>query len=405
MKRFLVVGAGMFGSVCARELTDAGHRVTVIEKRDHVGGNCFTRYVPEADCHEHVYGAHIFHTSDERIWTYVNRFARFNRYVNRVKVNWRGELYSFPINLFTLYQLWGVRTPDEARRKLESVREPIASPSNLEEWCLSQVGREIYGRFVRGYTMKQWRRDPRELPASLIRRLPIRLTFDDDYFDDRYQGIPIGGYTAMFERLLDGIEVHTGVDFLADREGWMAGHDRVIYTGALDAFFDYRLGSLEYRSLRFERELLDTPDFQGNAVINYTDEAVPWTRILEHKHFNPGSGTACTLVTREYPADWAQGGIEFYPVNTPDNDARFRKYRTLADEWSDQVSFGGRLAEYRYYDMHQVIGSALAHVRKLLSTGTGSAPSIHLESAARRSDLRQHYRRFGPRVGPTTDVN
>ncbi len=365
-RRVLIVGAGVYGAVCARELTDAGVACTVIEKRDHIAGNCYTRYVEEADCHEHVYGAHIFHTSDEGIWSYVNRFARFNHYVNRVKVNWRGQLYSFPINLFTLYQLWGVSTPAEAQQKLQEVREPIAQPANLEEWCLSQVGREVYERFVQGYTFKQWQRDPRELPASLIRRLPVRLNFDDNYFNDRYQGIPIGGYTALFERLLQGIPVQTGVDFLADRDTWLRRYDHVIYSGPIDAFFGYSLGTLEYRSLRFERELVDEPDVQGNAVVNYTDSAVPFTRILEHKHFDMTSRSNRSLITREFPADWQPGQTEFYPVGSEASRTLYRAYRERADELAAQVTFGGRLGEYQYYDMHQVIGSALAQTRRLL---------------------------------------
>jgi UDP-galactopyranose mutase len=366
-QRVLVVGAGLFGAVCARELTDAGVDITVYEQRSHIGGNCYTRYVEEADCHEHVYGAHIFHTSDARIWSYINRFADFNHYVNRVKVSWRDELYSFPINLMTLYQLWGVRTPQQAQARLAQEREPIAAPANLEEWCLSQVGRTLYERFVRGYTAKQWQRDPRDLPASLIRRLPIRLNFDDNYFNDRFQGIPIGGYTALFERLLDGIRVHTGTDFLPEREQALRRFDHVIYTGPIDAFFDHRLGTLAYRSLRFESELLDMPDFQGNAVVNYTEADVPYTRILEHKHFDMSTRAARTLITREYPTEWTPGMTPFYPVATADNQARYKRYRALADDLDGQVTFGGRLGEYQYYDMHQVVGAALACSRKLLT--------------------------------------
>jgi UDP-galactopyranose mutase len=358
MTRYLIVGAGLYGSVCARELTDAGHECVVIEKRPHIAGNCYTRFEPEAQCHEHVYGAHIFHTNDERIWNYVCRFARFNHFVNRVKVNWRGDLFSFPINLFTLYQLWGVRTPEEARLKLEQVREPIERPANLEEWCLSQVGREVYERFVHGYTTKQWQRDPRELPASLIRRLPIRLNFDDNYFSDRFQGIPIGGYTAMFERMLSGVEVVTGVDFHEDRQYWLDRYDHVIYTGPIDAFFDYSLGALEYRSLRLERELVDQQDFQGTAVVNYTEAGIPFTRIIEHKHFDMDYRSQRTLITREYPAAWTPGQTEFYPVNTAENEQRFQQYRLRADEIQDRVTFG-------YYDMHQVIGAALVLTRRL----------------------------------------
>ncbi len=357
--KILIVGAGIYGSVCARELTDAGHQVHVIEKRDHIGGNCFTRYVEEADCHQQVYGAHIFHTSDRRIWDYINRFAEFNHYVNRVKVNHSGTLYSFPINLMTLQQIWGVGTPAEAEAKLAEVREPIENPSNMEEWCLSQVGREIYEIFVKGYTTKQWGRPPDELPASILKRLPIRLTYDDNYFRDRYQGIPIGGYTAIFEKLLAGIRVETGIDFLADRDEWIRRYDHVIYTGPIDAFFEHEHGQLEYRSLRFEDELLPTRDFQGNAVVNYTEATIPFNRIYEHKHFDLSLKADQTLITREFPEDWKPGMIEYYPVNTDENQTRYRSYRKLAEKTDLPVTFGGRLGRFEYLDMHQVIPLAL----------------------------------------------
>jgi UDP-galactopyranose mutase len=370
-RRVLIVGAGLFGAVCARELHDAGHRVRVIERRQAPGGNCATRYVEEADCHEHLHGAHIFHTDSERIWTYVNRFARFNGFVNRVKVRHGESLYSFPINLFTLYQVFGVRTPEEARAALARERVAIESPANLEEHCLATVGPTLYRLFIEGYTRKQWKRHPRELPAEIVKRIPVRMDFDDNYFHDRYQGIPIGGYAALFDRLLAGIEVDFGVDFLPDADHWLARHDHVIYTGAIDAFFGLCHGPLEYRSLRFERELLSVADFQGNAVVNYTSADVPWTRILEHRHFDrpsPGRRAAAThtLITREYPADGGPGREPYYPVATPANQARFERYRAMADALAPQVHFGGRLAEYRYYDMHQVIGAALAHVGRYL---------------------------------------
>jgi UDP-galactopyranose mutase len=364
MSKILVVGAGLYGAVCAHELARRGHRVRVLEKRNHIGGNCFTRFSPEAGCHEHVYGAHIFHTNSPRIWEYVNRFAAFNHYVNRVKIRHGEALYSFPINLFTLYQVFGVKTPDEARVRLQVEREDIPEPANLEEYCLSLVGRRIYELFIEGYTAKQWNHHPRELSADIIKRIPIRFSFDDNYFNDRWQGIPIGGYTAIFEKLLEGIPLELGIDFDADRDFWLSRADYVIYTGSLDSFFDYAEGPLEYRSLKFERELVDTPDFQGNAVVNYTERAVPFTRILEHKHFDLATGGEKTLITREYPDDWSPGKIPCYPVHTPETLARLERYRKQARTLDGKVHFGGRLGEFRYYDMHQVIGAALAWLDK-----------------------------------------
>lgn len=366
-RQILIVGAGFYGAVCARELTLAGHRCHVIDKRNHVGGNCYTRYDAEADCHEHVYGAHIFHTDSEKIWNYVNRFARFNHFTNRVKVSYRDRLYSFPINLMTLYQMYGVRTPADARQKLDAMRLPIAAPANLEEHCLATVGEEIYRIFIEGYTRKQWHKHPSELPVEIIKRIPIRLDFNDNYYDDRYQGIPIGGYTAIFDQLLAGIPLTVGVDFLADWDYWMSRYDQIIYTGPIDAFFRHELGVLEYRSLRFETTLHDCPDVQGNAVINYTDYEVPWTRILEHKHFDLSVKSSKSLVTREYPAACLPGMIEYYPVGNRDNQELFRQYRGLADRLRGKVHFGGRLAAYRYFDMHQTIGAALAALPDLLA--------------------------------------
>jgi UDP-galactopyranose mutase len=369
MSRILIVGAGLYGAVCARELHDAGHRVLVVEQREAPGGNCATRFVEEADCHEHLHGAHIFHTDSERIWHYVNRFARFNGFVNRVKVSHAGALYSFPINLFTLYQVFGVHSPAEARAAIARERLEIDAPANLEEHCLATVGPTLYQLFIEGYTRKQWRRPPSELPAEIIKRIPLRFDFNDNYFNDRWQGIPIGGYSALFDRLLAGVPVQFGVDFLPDAGHWISRFDHVIYTGAIDAFFDHCHGPLEYRSLRFERELLPVADFQGNAVVNYTAAEVPFTRIIEHRHFDlpsPGRREAAThtLITREYPADFEPGQEPYYPVATAANRARFERYRALANEWAHRVHFGGRLAEYRYYDMHQVIGAALAHVAR-----------------------------------------
>jgi UDP-galactopyranose mutase len=360
----LIVGAGFYGAVCAHELSRAGIQCHVIEKRDHIGGNCFTRYNSEADCHEHVYGPHIFHTNAKRIWDYINQFAEFNNFVYRVKVNYRGKLYSFPVNLFTLHQIYGVNTPDEARRTLESVRRPIADPGNIEDYCLSAVGEEIYRIFIEGYTRKQWNKHPSQLPADIVKRIPIRLNFDDNYFNDRYQGIPIGGYTAIFEKLLAGVALDLGVDFLADRDYWMSRYDYLIYTGPIDAFFDYALGVLEYRSLRFETRLVDCQDYQGNAAINYTDVEVPWTRIVEHKHFDLNLKAPKSLVTTEYPVDWSPGMTEFYPVGNEMNIRLLKQYQDRARSLAGKVHFGGRLGEYRYLDMHRVIGAALAALDK-----------------------------------------
>ncbi|MFX1716205.1 UDP-galactopyranose mutase [Paraburkholderia sp. A1RO-5L] len=363
----LIVGAGLYGSVCAYELSRLGHRCKVIEKRSHVGGNVFTRYEQKADCHEHVYGAHIFHTNSERIWNYVRQFADFNHYVNRVKVLHHEQLYSFPINLLTLYQVFGTHTPEAARARLAAETVANPNPANMEEYCLAAIGPTLYKLFIEGYTVKQWGRHPRDMPADAVKRLPVRLTFDDNYFNDRYQGIPIGGYTSIIDKMLEGTEVETEVDFNADRTAWMRGRDLVIYTGPLDAFFDYRFGTLEYRSLRFERELVPVRDLQGNAVINYTEQSVPWTRIIEHKHFDLNLRSDHTLVTREYPALWEKGQIEYYPVNNAVNDALFQQYRTLAEDLAGKVHFGGRLAEYRYYDMHQIIGAALAFCARVIA--------------------------------------
>ncbi len=364
-KTFLIIGAGLYGAVCARELTDAGYLVTVIEKRDHLGGNCYSEYDVQAGCHKHVYGPHIFHTENEDVWRYMNRFARFNHYVNRPKVIFQGKLYSFPINLFTLYQLYGVVTPQEAFAELERQREPVVNPQNMEEWCLSEVGREIYEIFVKGYTIKQWNRHPQQLPASIIKRLPIRLNFDDNYFIHPFQGIPVDGYTAIFTKLFDGIEVHKGIDFLQDRDRWVKEYDHVIYTGPIDAFFRYSHGVLEYRSLKFESEYKNMVDYQGNAIINYTEESVPYTRIIEHKHFNMNFSEPKTLITREYPADWEVGVEPFYPIDTDRNRKLFATYKCMTDQFS-KVTFGGRLGQYRYFDMDQVVAAALAFVSSVI---------------------------------------
>jgi UDP-galactopyranose mutase len=356
MYDYLIVGAGLFGAVFAERAMSRGKKVLVIDRREHIAGNCYTEKRSGIDVH--VYGPHIFHTNSEKIWNYVRQFGEFNNFVNRPKVNHYDMIYSFPINLFTLYQLWGVRTPEEARQKLEDVRLKIDDPQNLEDWALSQVGTKLYETFIRGYTRKQWRRDPKELPASIIKRLPIRLNYDDNYFTDAYQGIPVRGYTALIENMLAGAEVVLNVDYLMARDTWDAKAKHTVFTGCLDAFYNCRYGVLDYRSLRFELECHDIADYQGNAIVNYTSEHVPYTRIVEHKHFT-GVRSDETWITREFPVNWRLGDTPYYPINDAQNMARYQQYAELAKQES-RYTFGGRLAEYRYYDMHQVIGSALA---------------------------------------------
>ena len=355
---YLIVGAGLFGAVFARAATDAGRRVLVIDRRDHVGGNIYTEDVEGINVHR--YGAHIFHTNDKAVWEYVTRFAEFNRYTNSPVANYKGELYSLPFNMYTFNAMWGVTTPDEARAKIAEQRAAagIEEPKNLEEQAISLVGTDIYEKLVRGYTEKQWGRPCDQLPAFIIRRLPVRFTFDNNYFNALYQGIPIGGYTAMVDRMLDGIEVRLGVDYLDCREQLRPLADKVVYTGPIDSYFDFCYGPLGYRSVRFETELLDTENFQGNAVINYTDRETPYTRIIEHKHFEFGSQPR-TVISREYSQEWHPGIEPYYPINDEKNGALYMKYKQLADS-EDEIIFGGRLAEYRYYDMDAVIASALS---------------------------------------------
>jgi UDP-galactopyranose mutase len=357
MYDYLIVGSGLFGSVCARELTDKGYKCLVIDKRDHIGGNCYTENIDGINVHK--YGPHIFHTSNKNIWDYVNRFATFNNFSYRPKVNYKGKVYSFPINLMTLYQVYGVTTPDEAVRKLEDVKVDIPNPKNLEEWILSQVGPELYNIFVKGYTKKQWKKDPKELPSSIIRRLPIRMSFEDNYYEDTYSGIPIGGYTQIFENLLSGIEVRLNTDYFYNRDYFNDIAKKVIYTGPIDRFYSYMHGKLEYRSLRFETVKLNMPDYQGVAGMNYTDEEVPFTRIVEHKHFEFGKQNN-TIVTFEYPEST---GEPYYPINDEINNSVYKKYREMMDKETKYI-FGGRLTDYKYYDMHQVIGSALSKSQK-----------------------------------------
>lgn len=356
---YLIVGSGLFGAVFAREMTDRGLKCLVIEKRNHIAGNCYTEKQSGIDVH--VYGPHIFHTNSTKIWDYVNRFAKFNNFVNRPKVSYKGQIYSFPINLFTLYQLWGVRTPTEALEKLNLEKIPSESPTNLRDWILSQVGSEIYEKFIEGYTRKQWKKDPADLPSSIIKRLPIRLNFDDNYFVDKYQGIPVNGYTELVANMLSGIEVRTGVDYLQSRELFNSMARKVVFTGEIDRFFDYEHGPLEYRTLNFESRELALSDYQGNAVINYTEFEVPYTRVIEHKHFN-WVNTGTTIVTQETPVEWHRDAVPYYPIGTEQNLLVVRKYKDLIDP--GKFIFGGRLGNYQYYDMHQVIASALERVER-----------------------------------------
>ena len=359
---YLIVGAGLFGAVFAREMTDAGKRCLVIDRRDHVAGNACTKTVEGIAVHR--YGAHIFHTNDDAVWDYVNRFARFNRFTNSPIANYKGELYNLPFNMNTFHQMWGVTTPAQARAEIRRQQEASGDgePQNLEEQAIRLVGRDIYEKLIKGYTQKQWGRPCTELPSFIIRRLPVRFTYDNNYFNARHQGIPEDGYTALVERMLEGIPVRLHTDFLHQRQELSALAERVLYTGPIDAYFDYRLGALEYRSLRFETELLDTDNYQGNAVVNYTDAETPYTRIIEHKHFVYGTQPK-TVITREYSAEWRPGDEPYYPVNDGKNAALYQAYRELAQR-EQRVIFGGRLGEYRYYDMDQVVRAALDCARE-----------------------------------------
>ena len=361
---YLIVGAGLFGAAFAREAVDAGKSVLVIDKRDHIGGNVYTESVEGINVHR--YGAHIFHTNDRTVWNYVNRVAEFNRYTNSPVANYNGELYSLPFNMYTFNKMWGVITPQEAEAEIARQRAAagITEPQNLEEQAISLVGTDIYEKLIKGYTEKQWGRPCTELPAFIIKRLPVRLTFDNNYFNAKYQGIPEGGYTKMVENMLSGVEVRLNEDYLADKATWDAMADKVIYTGSIDAYFNFCYGPLSYRSVRFETEVLDMPNYQGNAVVNYTDRETPYTRIIEHKHFEFGTQPK-TVISKEYSSEWQLGVEPYYPVNDAANTALYQQYKALAD--ADQKTiFGGRLGEYRYYDMDAVLLSALALVEKEL---------------------------------------
>lgn len=366
---YLVVGSGLYGAIFAHEAKAKGKSVLVVDKRPNIAGNVYTE--KQEGINVHMYGAHIFHTNDKRVWNYITQFAEFNRFTNSPVANYKGELYSMPFNMYTFNKMWGVVTPEEAAAKIEEQKKEITGePKNLEEQAISLVGRDIYEKLVKGYTEKQWGRDCKELPAFIIKRLPVRLTFDNNYFNALYQGIPIGGYTKMVENLLDGIDVRLNTDYLEHKAELDALADKVVYTGPIDAYFGFKLGTLEYRSVRFENETLDIPNFQGNAAVNYTDRETPWTRIIEHKWFEfgkdeDGNDLPKTIISREYSSEWKAGDEPYYPVNDEKNGQLYAKYKELADKETG-VIFGGRLGEYKYYDMDTTIASVLDMCEKEL---------------------------------------
>jgi len=370
MYDFLIVGAGLYGAVFAQKMAEAGKKVLVIDKRNHIAGNIYTEKIEGINFHK--YGAHIFHTNNKEVWDYVQRFATFNRFTNSPVANFKGELYSLPFNMYTFNKMWGVVTPEEALFKIEEQRKEVqGEPRNLEEQAISLVGRDIYEKLIKGYTEKQWGRECKDLPAFIIKRLPVRLTFDNNYFNALYQGIPVGGYTKMVENMLNGIEVRLGVDYLANREEYDTLAEKIVYTGPIDAFYNYSLGYLQYRSVKFENEVLDMPNFQGNAAVNYTDKETPWTRIIEHKWFEfgkdeKGQDTAKTVISKEYSSEWKPGDEPYYPVNDESNTDLYQEYKRLANK-EDRVIFGGRLGEYKYYDMDQVIAVALEKAKGVYS--------------------------------------
>lgn len=368
MYDYLIVGAGLYGAVFAREAVDAGKKVLVIDKRNHIAGNVYTEMIE--GIHVHKYGAHIFHTNNKEIWDYISRFATFNRFTNSPIANYKGEIYSMPFNMYTFNKMWGSVTPEEAYLKIEQQKKEIKSePKNLEEQAISLVGRDIYEKLIKGYTEKQWGRDCKELPTFIIKRLPVRLYYDNNYFNALYQGIPIGGYTKMVDKILEGIEIRLRVDYFSNKKEFDNIASKVIYTGPIDRYYDYRFGNLEYRSVRFENEVLDLSNFQGNAAVNYTDKEVPWTRIIEHKWFqfgkdDNGNDLPKTVISREYSSEWKQGDEPYYPVNDSKNNTLYEKYRRLS-ETEEKTIFGGRLGEYKYYDMDQVIDAALKMFAKI----------------------------------------
>lgn len=369
MYDYLVVGSGLYGAIFACEANKKGKKVLVIDKRPNIGGNIYTEKIEGINVHK--YGAHIFHTNNKKVWEYVNEYATFNRFTNSPVANYKGELFSLPFNMYTFNKMWGVVTPEEAMAKIEEQRKEIkGEPTNLEEQAISLVGRDIYEKLIKGYTEKQWGRDCKDLPSFIIKRLPVRLTFDNNYFNALYQGIPVGGYTKMIENMLDGIEVRLNIDYLENKEELDKLAEKVVYTGPIDAYFDYKLGYLEYRSVRFENELLDKPNFQGNAAVNYTDRETPWTRIIEHKWFEfgkdeKGNDLPKTYISREYSSEWKPGDEPYYPVNDEKNSNLYAKYKELAEK-EEKVIFGGRLGEYKYYDMDATVASVLDKCEEVL---------------------------------------
>ncbi len=364
---YLVVGAGLYGATFAREAKDAGKKVLVIDKRNHIAGNVFTEDIEGIQVHR--YGAHIFHTNNLAVWNYVNRFAVFNRFTNSPIANYHGEIFSLPFNMYTFNKMWGVVLPEDAKKIIDEQRKEITGePNNLEEQAISLVGRDVYEKLVKGYTEKQWGRPCNELPPFIIKRLPVRMTYDNNYFNALYQGIPIGGYTQLVENMLEGIEVQLGIDYLDNRQHWNNVAKKIVYTGPIDSFFDYALGTLEYRSVRFETEVLDIPNYQGNAAVNYTDRETPWTRIIEHKWFEFGKGNINkTVISREFSSEWKPGDDPYYPVNDENNRKLFEQYYNLSKK-EEHVIFGGRLGEYKYYDMDQVVLAALLRAKAELKS-------------------------------------
>lgn len=372
---YLIVGAGLFGAVFAYKAKKLGKKCLVIDRRPHVGGNLYCENIEGINVHK--YGAHIFHTSNKEVWDFVNSIVEFNRYTNSPVANYKGKLYNLPFNMNTFYQMWGITTPAEAQTKIENQKaeamvrmkaDGVTEPRNLEEQAQMLIGKDIYEKLIKGYTEKQWGRKCTDLPAFIIKRLPVRMVFDNNYFNDRYQGIPIGGYNVLIERLLKGVDVRTDCDFFAHRQELEAFADKVVFTGAIDEYYDYRFGKLEYRTVRFETETLDTPNYQGNAVVNYTEREVPYTRIIEHKHFEMFGAEVyeCpkTVISSEYSSEWTEGSEPYYPVNDRKNTSLYQRYKELADKESN-VIFGGRLAEYKYYDMHHIVEKALDYFKSV----------------------------------------
>jgi len=370
---YLIVGSGFFGSICARELTNRGYKCLVIDKRNHIGGNCYTEN--KGGINIHIYGPHIFHTSNEEVWKWINQFISFNNFTLRPVANYKGEVYSLPFNMWTFSKLWEVTTPQEAKDMIERQSRHIIDPQNLEEQAIKLVGKDVYNKLIKGYTAKQWKKDPKELPKEIIKRLPVRFTYDNNYFNDKYQGIPIGGYTQIFEKLLKEIEVKLEVDYLKDKEYWDSLATKTIYTGPIDAYYNYQFGELEYKTTKFEHTKLDIDNYQGISMMNFTDIDVPYTRIIEHKHFEFGT-QPYTWITHEYPTEYRANTTEpYYPVNDVENNTKYQQYKQLANQ-EKNIIFGGRLAEYKYYDMHQVIESALNFIKNEINGYTNNSTSF-----------------------------